>query len=698
LVLVYFIVNFSDFELREPITDTPPWIYKAAHLSSGELVVMKEIPFQMSANIDSALESVQLLGTLRHPALLSFRGIIPEAPSSLPVILSPFMPHGSLETLLQLESEGRSPPEWNSTARLKCLIGLASAIMFLDSVKVIHGCLRPSNILFDANFEVRISNFAQANLICLRQMSPAFTAPEVLTKRDFTPSCDSYSFGMVLYALVTGTTPFKDAAAHVILAKVKSGERPPIRELQTPAFASLMRNCWMGNPQSRPIARQILIELLSPDILGVVRDLDYDSIRDYLNRMVPQELIRAVGPSMSRRPEPALVRPSHCGRTIRFRPDASGQLVAAVPVEASPVPTPVLVSPPVSTDLPWLPFSADEIPDYILVTSVYEASLLLGPNDDVGRFELNIGDYDMGKLIGAGAWGDVFIAKEKKTGKQVVVKQMKNRKSELNQEKNFNREVLILATVNHPAVLHLIGYTKWSFLNGAAPRMVLPFMSGGSLDEMIALERTEKAPEKWTVTKKLISLLGIASGMMFLHESSIIHRDLKLENVLLDEKLEPRVCDFGFSKVVDMTRARQQSMICGTGRFMAPELHEERPFDFKVDVYAYAMVMFEVLTGIIPFENVTNEAKMGEQVMDGIRPAFPETLPAPFQELISNYWHGNPDWRPEFNEVVLELGKEEVLETVEGLDLKEYLDYQKRVVPQDLMPSISGQFAAKFSQ
>jgi serine/threonine protein kinase len=218
-----------------------------------------------------------------------------------------------------------------------------------------------------------------------------------------------------------------------------------------------------------------------------------------------------------------------------------------------------------------------------------------------------------------------------------------------------------------------------------------------TLDTMIDKERKETAPKEWTSTKKLISLLGIASGMMFLHESSIIHRDLKLENVLLDEYLEPRVCDFGFSKIVDAAHARQQSMICGTGRFMAPELHEERPFDFKVDVYAYAMLMFEVLTGIVPFADLANEADMGEMVMDGVRPPFPDGLCPVLQELIGNCWHGNPDWRPEFNEIVMELGKEEVLESFEGLDLKEFLDYQARVVPADLVTSISGEFVARYT-
>jgi serine/threonine protein kinase len=226
--------------------------------------------------------------------------------------------------------------------------------------------------------------------------------------------------------------------------------------------------------------------------------------------------------------------------------------------------------------------------------------------------------------------------------------------------------------------------------------MVLPFMTGGSLDDMIALERAGKAPAGWTPTKRIIALLGIASGMMFLHESSIIHRDLKLENVLLDEKLEPRVCDFGFSKIVDMSQSKRHSMIAGTGRFMAPELHEERPFDFKVDVYAFGMLMFEVVTKVIPFADLTSDTDLGEQVMDGVRPPFPEGVPPPLQQLIENCWHGNPDWRPEFSEVVLELGKEETLEGIAGLDLPEFLEYQGRVVPPDLIPSISGAFASQW--
>jgi serine/threonine protein kinase len=182
--------------------------------------------------------------------------------------------------------------------------------------------------------------------------------------------------------------------------------------------------------------------------------------------------------------------------------------------------------------------------------------------------------------------------------------------------------------------------------------------------------------------------------MLFLHDSAIIHRDLKLENVLLDENLEPKVCDFGFSKIVDVTNAKRHSMIGGTPRFMAPELHEERPFDFKIDVYAFGMLMYEVVTKIVPFADVT-DTDLGEQVMDGVRPPFPENCSPAFQTLISNCWHGNPDWRPDFNEIVMELGKEETLEGVPGLNLQEFMAYQARVVPPDLVASISGEFAAK---
>jgi serine/threonine protein kinase len=107
-----------------------------------------------------------------------------------------------------------------------------------------------------------------------------------------------------------------------------------------------------------------------------------------------------------------------------------------------------------------------------------------------------------------------------------------------------------------------------------------------SLEHSIDLERPGIAPSAWTPTRKHIVLLGIASGMMFMHD--VLYRDLKPTNVLLDCAREPRVADFGLSKFVECRATLSQSTRGETCQSMAPEIHLDECFDFKLDVYAFA--------------------------------------------------------------------------------------------------------------
>jgi TPR repeat protein len=180
--------------------------------------------------------------------------------------------------------------------------------------------------------------------------------------------------------------------------------------------------------------------------------------------------------------------------------------------------------------------------------------------------------------------------------------------------------------------------------------------------------------------------------MAFMHEQRCIHRDLKPPNVLLDERCEPRIADFGLSKYVEKGATLSQSMHGGTSQFMAPELHLGDRFDFSVDVYAFGMLMFATLTGLDPFPDCPNAFILAKRVTDGERPTIPESVGRGYAGLMRRCWQTAPAGRPSFPEIVNELGQEACLE---GLDLKAVQAYQVRVCPPSLVPPMSAVFAER---
>jgi O-acetyl-ADP-ribose deacetylase (regulator of RNase III) len=299
---------------------------------------------------------------------------------------------------------------------------------------------------------------------------------------------------------------------------------------------------------------------------------------------------------------------------------------------------------------------------------------------DLSSLVVRLSDYNIGKKLGSGRFGQVFVAHDRVTGAVVAVKTLTCDMGNDDDKRSFEREVEILAGVRHPAVLSLHGWT--GFVDN--PAILTEYMARGSLDAVLKLEKKGRAPAEWTLTRKRIVLLGVASGMMFMHKHRFIHRDLKPGNILLDDHFEPKIADFGLSKPVEAGATYNQSVYGGTPVFMAPEIFAEAAFDFKVDVYAFAVVMYVVLTGLDPFPGTTMFA-LSQKVIGGDRPRMPDPPPpAPLWELICACWRPDPRERPKFSDILYRLGEV----CLEDIDLAAFQEYQARVAPPDLIAPI----------
>lgn len=142
--------------------------------------------------------------------------------------------------------------------------------------------------------------------------------------------------------------------------------------------------------------------------------------------------------------------------------------------------------------------------------------------------------------------------------------------------------------------------------------------------------------------------LDVASAMEYLHSLKpvIIHRDLKSLNVLIAFNGAAKICDFGLVKNVN-TQA-------GTPAYMAPELFQNKSYNKSVDVYAFAILFWEILSGEVPFY-MQEIMDIRQKVMGGSRPRIPATISPRCSRLIQRAWEQNGRERPDFTEIVDEL-------------------------------------------
>ncbi|OHT03236.1 hypothetical protein TRFO_29423 [Tritrichomonas foetus] len=292
---------------------------------------------------------------------------------------------------------------------------------------------------------------------------------------------------------------------------------------------------------------------------------------------------------------------------------------------------------------------------------------------------INPANYKMLQQIGTGSFGAVYLAQDLTTGKYCAIKKIQCQLMNSIQYQYLVREIEIMLQANHPALLGLHGYAMPnSQTTDNSATIVMDYMSQGSLFEVLQAVRSNQRPKWWNPTAQNIILIGIASGMKFLHSKNIIHRDLKPENVLIDDIYEPHIGDFGLSKITQIGDNKANTANIGTPLYMAPEIFTNAPYDFRVDIYAFGMLAYEILTEINPFSDVSNPMALGMKICNGERPIFPANLSPTFSTLIDRCWAQYAIHRPTFDEIVDYLYNKDVL--FEGADFNAVDNYRKKLL------------------
>ncbi|XP_042351430.1 aurora kinase A [Plectropomus leopardus] len=216
-------------------------------------------------------------------------------------------------------------------------------------------------------------------------------------------------------------------------------------------------------------------------------------------------------------------------------------------------------------------------------------------NDSASSKRWSLENFDIGRPLGKGKFGNVYLARERQSKFILALKVLfKNQLEKAGVEHQLRREVEIQSHLRHPNILRLYGY----FHDASRVYLILEFAPKGELYS--ELQRCGFFPEARSATY----IMELADALNYCHSKKVIHRDIKPENLLLGANGELKIADFGWSV---HTPSSRRSTLCGTLDYLPPEMIEGKTHDEKVDLWSLGVLCYEFLVGKPPFETRSHE-------------------------------------------------------------------------------------------
>uniref|UniRef100_A0A8C8CU16 Mitogen-activated protein kinase kinase kinase n=1 Tax=Oncorhynchus tshawytscha TaxID=74940 RepID=A0A8C8CU16_ONCTS len=234
--------------------------------------------------------------------------------------------------------------------------------------------------------------------------------------------------------------------------------------------------------------------------------------------------------------------------------------------------------------------------------------------------------------VGSGAQGAVFLGKFH--GEDVAVKKVRDIKE---------TEIKHLRKLKHPNIITFKGICT----QAPCYCILMEYCAQGQLYEVLRAGRN--------ITPSLLIdwAMGIAGGMNYLHLHKIIHRDLKSPNMLITHDDLVKISDFGTSK--ELIDKSMKMSFAGTVAWMAPEVIRNEPVSEKVDIWSFGVVLWEMLTGEVPYKDVDSSAIIWGVGNNSLNLPIPKSCPDGFKILLRQCWNCKPRNRPSFRQILLHL-------------------------------------------
>ncbi len=238
--------------------------------------------------------------------------------------------------------------------------------------------------------------------------------------------------------------------------------------------------------------------------------------------------------------------------------------------------------------------------------------------------------YVIEREIGRGSVATVYLARDRKHAREVALKVLKPEVGAGSDRRRFEREIGILARLHHPHILQLYDSGVLALSNGREGLFyVTPYVRGETLRRRLERDGTLPLAES-------VHLAGeVADALMYAHAQSVIHRDIRPENIML-ESGHALLLDFGIARALEASAGEQVSttgVVVGHPAYMSPEqARGASDLDGRTDIYSLGCVLYEMLAGLPPFTGATRAAVLARQVgepvppLRGIRPTLPQRI------------------------------------------------------------------------
>lgn len=634
-------------------------VFRARQANLNREVALKILPGTLAAQpgyLARFEREARAVAALEHPAIVPIYDYGTE--NGITYLAIRLLDGGTLENRLE---HSKTLPALDETANL--IERLASALEYAHSRGIVHRDIKPSNVLFDHSGEPYLGDFGIAAVYANESAqtgtgqlvgTPNFIAPEVWSSQQVTPATDQYALAVMAFRLLTGRLPFEGTGVFDIGLK-HINEPPPsasaLRGELPRQVDVVLKQALAKQPDERyPSVREFASALktaLGGTVTGSV------SKTGFFTAPLPttaEEVEKKIEIRVGQAPSPRPAAPSVPMPSVRPAPSYAAQpsyapakrggspflLIAGAvivllvivfvilpliglqtgPREMFIFIVPVLIGVGGFTAVRWLSqrsshrnnvveerlgeftpsdtITAAPIPTPQPVTPVTPVTLVEQPQIRP-IFSLQegekLGRYELQKRLDKGEKSRVYHGFDSEMERDVAVKILSA--ADPRHTQRFQQEIRILSKLHHP---HIIPFFDSGAESGLI-YMVMPMLEGGTLKERMTGGPMSPAQVVSVVTH-------IAAALDYLHLKGIIHRDLKASNIMFDAHDNTYIVDFGIAKLtqdegLNLTRAGD---VVGTPYYIPPEQWIGDAITPASDQYSFAVMVFQMLTGRLPFE------------------------------------------------------------------------------------------------